>query len=937
MKRKALSFLLVLCMLIGMLPAVSLPVYAIGSTGPFTVTGGTLDTDYSYAANVLTILSSTAISIANTSSEAVTTDRIVVQSGVTANITLNGVNIDLPLLSSACAFDATGATVNVTLAGTNTLKSGWDHAGLQVPNGAVLTIDGSGSLRATGGSNGAGIGGGRDKDGGTIIINGGTVTATGALRSAGIGGGNPASDMGGGNGGTITINGGTVTATGSYGAGIGGGHQGAGGTITISGGTVTATGGNSAAGIGSGYQEAGGTIAISGGTVTATGGDNGAGIGGGNQSTGGTINISGSAIVTAEGGSYAPGIGTGWSGTSYSITIGPTANIKAFGQNIEPAIQSVSACSAYILMATFTADKSSGTKSEIRTSTDTVLSSVIEWAPASTYQSIAFTLPSDIASYTIYAGGVKQQYTNGATTSSAFGIAGAGLTAFHAVTALQAAPAAAVQSISGTIRVGQTLTGQYTYSDVNSDAEGTSTYKWYRSDDSFGASKAAIASATSITYVLQAADLAKYISFEVTPIASSGALTGDAVESDMLGAITAADEGGSGGGSGGGGSTATTVINTNTGSVTGNQLSNAAGAAKDGETITINSNQNNGVTFPASGLSLFSEKNNSLTVVTGNGTLTFDSKAVSSMGKQAAESDIEVFVEKVKKETLTDEQQAIVGNKSVYDLTVMSDKKLISNFNDGRVTVIIPYELKTGETADNLTVWYLADDGSMTEITCAYDASAKTVTFVVDHFSQYVIGYDYMTDWVNPFTDIKNSDWYYDAVGFVNAYDLMNGQTSTKFGAEAAMTRAMFVTILGRMEGVDVAMYTNQNTFSDVNNNQYYASYTAWASDKGIVSGMGEGKFAPDAEITREQMAVMMTNYMKYKGQGPVGSWAIQLTYSDLDQISPWAAEGVMFMTMKSIMNGTGKDANGNSVFSSLSTSNRAQAATMLKRLSESN
>ena len=94
---------------------------------------------------------------------------------------------------------------------------------------------GSGTLEATGGNGGAGIGGGYKGAGGTVTINGGTVTATGDHGGAGVGGGD------GGAGGAVTINGGTVTATsGGGGAGIGGGCEGAGGAVTINGGTVTA-------------------------------------------------------------------------------------------------------------------------------------------------------------------------------------------------------------------------------------------------------------------------------------------------------------------------------------------------------------------------------------------------------------------------------------------------------------------------------------------------------------------------------------------------------------------------------------------------------------------------------------------------------------------------------------------------------------------------
>ena len=134
-------------------------------------------------------------------------------------------------------------------------------AAIRVTNG-TLVIE-SGTVTATGGHNGAGIGGGADDDSGTVIINGGTVTASGGYGSAGIGAGN----YGGCD--AVIINGGTVTATGgNYGPGIG--SSSAGGTISISGGTVKAEGGGTGAGIGGGRtSNTGSTLIISGGSVNA--------------------------------------------------------------------------------------------------------------------------------------------------------------------------------------------------------------------------------------------------------------------------------------------------------------------------------------------------------------------------------------------------------------------------------------------------------------------------------------------------------------------------------------------------------------------------------------------------------------------------------------------------------------------------------------------
>jgi hypothetical protein len=151
---------------------------------------------------------------------------IVAHNGVTANVMLQNVNIDVSGTEYACAFAITGSSsVNLTLSGANALKSASSRAGLQAASGNSVAIAGAGSLTVTGGSGGAGIGGSYNESGGTITISGGTITAKtgGYYRTGGAGGGA---------GGTIIIRGGNVTAAGNdASAGIGGGGFGSGAGI----------------------------------------------------------------------------------------------------------------------------------------------------------------------------------------------------------------------------------------------------------------------------------------------------------------------------------------------------------------------------------------------------------------------------------------------------------------------------------------------------------------------------------------------------------------------------------------------------------------------------------------------------------------------------------------------------------------------------------
>ena len=251
------------------------------------------------------------------------------ESGQTASVTLSGVNIDVRDKGKAAVSTTGEGNVSIELNGESTLRSGYEHAGLEKNNGGSLTIadeDKNGKLTAWGEQQGAGIGGGSGKDGSNIFITGGGVNAIGGLAAAGIGGGL------GGNGSNITISGGKVGATnGLNGAGIGGGQHGSGSNITISGSEVNAIGGKSGAGIGGGHTGDGSDITISGGEVSASGGESGAGIGGGVYGKGEGITVSGNAQLKVRGGSVHGDYGTG-------AGIGGGGSYGTDGAEVEPDI-----------------------------------------------------------------------------------------------------------------------------------------------------------------------------------------------------------------------------------------------------------------------------------------------------------------------------------------------------------------------------------------------------------------------------------------------------------------------------------------------------------------------------------------------------------------------------------------------------------------------
>lgn len=276
-KKKLLSLILIwMLMIMLILPAQS-PLYAAGTTTLDVSDTMNMPDNVTFSNGVFTIDSAAVpiITVTGTTNENI----ISVANGVAGlTLILNGASItSLPGGRSAIEMEAnTNITIQLANGTTNTLAANNANnvAGLSVPTTATVTINGSGSLAATGGRWGAGIGSGSGTPCGTININDGIVTAIG----------------------------------GQYGAGIGSGNVGAGGTINISGGIITATGGQNGAGIGAGRAGTGGTVNISAGTVTATGGQGDAGIGGGTFSANGIVNITGNPIIMAASDGNKPAI-----------------------------------------------------------------------------------------------------------------------------------------------------------------------------------------------------------------------------------------------------------------------------------------------------------------------------------------------------------------------------------------------------------------------------------------------------------------------------------------------------------------------------------------------------------------------------------------------------------------------------------------------------
>lgn len=183
------------------------------------------------------------------------------------------------------------------------------------------------------------------------------------------------------------------------------------------------------------------------------------------------------------------------------------------------------------------------------------------------------------------------------------------------------------------------------------------------------------------------------------------------------------------------------------------------------------------------------------------------------------------------------------------------------------------------------------------------------------------------TAYHNPFADVSEGAWYYDDVLFVYENGIFNGVSDSDFAPGSSMSRAMFVTVLGRMAGVKTENYTGGTVFTDVGANAWYAPYVAWAVKYGITNGTGPDTFTPDAPITRQEMAVFFVRYFEVfdidYGADKADTQAVP---DDLDTVAAWAKDSVVKLWRVGLLNGDGVS------FDPTSRATRAQAAAICHR-----
>ncbi|MEK3757000.1 choice-of-anchor I family protein [Paenibacillus sp. FSL P4-0338] len=310
-----------------------------------------------------------------------------------------------------------------------------------------------------------------------------------------------------------------------------------------------------------------------------------------------------------------------------------------------------------------------------------------------------------------------------------------------------------------------------------------------------------------------------------------------------------------------------------------------------------------------------------LKINTGFAIITLSHSVLDAISKAAKGETLRISVELSSVNIAGSSVQARVGGRPVYDFTIGDGTSAITSFGGERVHVQIPYTQAAGENANGLAAYYIDNNGVAIPVTSRYNTAAKTVEFKTSHFSKFAVGY-----YSAGFSDIVNH-WAKDSIDFAAARGWFTGLSNHKFAPDQTLTRGMIATVLGKMAGAEPS---GAASFTDVAGNKYYSPYIAWAAANGIVQGTGNKRFAPDQAVSREELAVLIRNYLNYMKLKPEQT-AGAVKFTDDKSISSWAASAVTDIQSFGFI--SGKPGNQ---FDPKGTATRAEVTAVLKRLNDS-
>ena len=280
-----------------------------------------------------------------------------------------------------------------------------------------------------------------------------------------------------------------------------------------------------------------------------------------------------------------------------------------------------------------------------------------------------------------------------------------------------------------------------------------------------------------------------------------------------------------------------------------------------------------------------------------------------------------------------------VGAESGYVESMTKSGRTLAEFNDGKnsgwmykVNDTLPKVGLTECEIDNgdKIVWFFTNDWTTVPSTTGSfsgkGTSPKKDTNEEEAKKEDAEIQEKPTFIETTFADVKKDDWHYESVKYVYENNLMQG-TDNGFEPESKMSRAMLVTVLYRMAKPEEK--ANNHNFADVPEGQWYSDAVTWAAENNIVNGVSENKFAPDEDITREQMALIIYRFAKMQGYDVTHKADIS-HFADTDDISDWALDAISWVNKAELVNGTSE-----TTLSPKATATRAQVAAILMRFCE--
>ena len=256
--------------------------------------------------------------------------------------------------------------------------------------------------------------------------------------------------------------------------------------------------------------------------------------------------------------------------------------------------------------------------------------------------------------------------------------------------------------------------------------------------------------------------------------------------------------------------------------------------------------------LPSSIVEKAEQSGTELTIALPTGTVTLDAAALAAVGNG---KDVTISMQKA---ALTDTQRDAVGTlaqvAAVVDVNVLTGTAKRSNFNGGKLTVSIPYTLKSGEDPAKLQVWFIRDDGSIENKGGSYDRKTGCFVFSTEHLSRYLL---VSTASAQRFVDVPVSAYYADAVAWAVKNGITGGTSAATFAPDGFCTRAQAVTFLWRAAG-SPAPKSAAMPFADVPAGSYYYDAVLWAIENDITKGTSDTTFSPNANCSRGQIVTFL-------------------------------------------------------------------------------